>query len=103
MRRVGLIGELVTSLHQPFLTLLRTEANKDGRGWGGAFAVRNGRKNESPLGSAPNFGTPNGLLPILPSLRHLIRCLGSFSVGARASIGECRLWASFKSVANNLA
>jgi len=34
MRRVGLIGELVTSLHQPFLTLLRTEANKGGRGLG---------------------------------------------------------------------
>jgi hypothetical protein len=30
---------VVTSLHQPFLTLLRTEANKDGRGWDGAFAV----------------------------------------------------------------
>jgi hypothetical protein len=59
MRRVGLIGDFaVTNL---FLTLLRTEANKDRRGWGGAFAVRNGRKNESPLGSAPNFGTPNGL------------------------------------------
>jgi hypothetical protein len=52
---------LVTLLHQPFLTLLRTEANKGGRG-GGAFAVRHAvAKNESPLGSAPNFGTPNGL------------------------------------------
>jgi hypothetical protein len=44
MRRDGLIGELVTSLHQPFLTLLRTKANKDRLGWGGAFAVRNGER-----------------------------------------------------------
>jgi hypothetical protein len=33
-----------------------------GRGGGGAFAVRHAvAKNENPLGSAPNFGTPNGL------------------------------------------
>jgi hypothetical protein len=59
-----------------FFRLLRTGANKVGRGGGGAFAVRNGRNGDRCCGamgkrskgsSAKPFATP--LKPLTPSLK----------------------------------
>jgi hypothetical protein len=46
------------------LTLLRTEANKDRLGWGGAFAVRNGKRET--VGATERLG----------------KCLSALRVGA---------------------
>jgi hypothetical protein len=49
----------VTNLFHPFGAQGRIKW--DGVGVGHSPSATPSQKNESPLGSAPNFGTPNGL------------------------------------------